>query len=297
MVMDGRALRYFIEVVRQGSFTRAASVLNVTQPAISKMIRQLEESLGMALLIRKGRTIELTQAGHLTYARGVKILEAMNALKADLRSFDGVVWGELCLGIPPLVGSTFFPRVMQTFKQRYPQVDVSVVEFGGKRIRDMVLSGHVDVGVTLMPYDPALFEGMIFANENLALVVPRNEKWANRDYVDLADLADEPFVMPSEDYLTSDRCREACRASGFVPREVGHSGQWDFLVAMVEAGIGVTFIPQTKESLFYSHRALVIPIRPAIGWQLALIWRRGGGKASAAVSAWVDVTRQVLNAA
>jgi DNA-binding transcriptional LysR family regulator len=292
--MDGRSLRYFVEVVRQGGFTRAAEVLNVTQPAISKMIRQLEENLGAPLLIRRVRSIELTEAGRLAYLRGVKILEGMSSLRADVEALKGKLWGKLCLGIPPLVGAAFFPRVLRTFNQLHPEVTVTVAEFGGKKIREMVLSGHVDVGVTLMPYDTFLFDGLTFAEEELSLVVPQTRKWREESCINLGDLADERFVMPTEDYLSSDRFREACRVHGFVPREVGHSGQWDFLAAMVEAGIGITFIPKAGEPLIRPHRVRILPIRPAIGWQLALIWRRGGGRASSAINAWVDVTRSVL---
>ena len=87
--MDGRGLRYFVEVVRQGGFTRASEVLNVTQPAISKMIRQLEDQLGVPLLIRGSKGIRLTDAGHIAYQHGLAILEQVEADFVEAVTADG----------------------------------------------------------------------------------------------------------------------------------------------------------------------------------------------------------------
>jgi DNA-binding transcriptional LysR family regulator len=291
--MDGRGLRYFVEVVRQGGFTRAAEALNVTQSAVSKMVRQLEDHLGAPLLIRGSQGIRLTDAGHLAYERGVKILEGICTLKADMDALQGLTRGSLRLGLPPMVGGSFFPLVLRAFRQRYPDVILTVVECGGRRIRDLILSGDVDVGVTLLPFDDGQFDGLAFADHELALVVPRTGKWTRCHGVDLADLADEPFVMLTEDFLTVERFREACLASGFVPKEAGRSGQWDFLAAMVEAGMGVSVLPTSMGKALRSYRVKLVPLRPAIRRRLALIWRRDGCP-PAAVHAWAAITRDVL---
>lgn len=293
MGMDGRGLRYFVEVVRQGGFTRAATVLNVTQPAISKMIRQLEDQLGVPLLVRGSRGIRLTDAGHVAYEHGVAILEGLGALKADVDALRGLTRGSLRLGMPPMVGGPFFPHVLQAFRQRHPDVVLSVIECGGKRIMDLILSGDVDIGVTMMPFDESQFDGLPFADQELALVVPRTRKWARCRRASLADLIDEPFVMLTEEFLTTDRFRETCRAIGFVPREVGHSGQWDFIVAMVEAGLGISVLPTSLTRALKAYRVRLLPIQPDIHRQLALIWRRDTPPL-ATVRAWVEVTRDVL---
>lgn len=192
-----------------------------------------------------------------------------------------------------MVGAAFFPYVLRAFRQCYPDVAISVVEYGGKRIRDLILSGDVDVGVTLTPFDDGKFDGMPFADQELALVVPESGKWMRCSQVELADLADEPFVMPTEEFLMADRFRDACRAIGFAPKEVGHSGQWDFLVAMVEAGLGVTLLPETSAQVLKPFRVRMVKLKPDIRWRIALIWRRGCCP-SAAVHAWVKVTRDIL---
>ncbi len=99
--MDVRALRYFTEVVRQQSFTRAAQALFVTQPTISKMVRQLEEELGCALLLRDGRRLHLTDSGQAVYQRGLAILQEFHQLEAEIGDINDLKTGQLRLGIPP----------------------------------------------------------------------------------------------------------------------------------------------------------------------------------------------------
>ncbi len=102
--MDVRTLRYFVEVVRQQSFTRAAEKLFVTQPTISKMLRHLEDELECTLLVREGRKLHLTDSGQAVYQRGLAILDEFRQLEAELEDISSVKKGVLRLGIPPMVG-------------------------------------------------------------------------------------------------------------------------------------------------------------------------------------------------
>lgn len=292
--MDGRELRYFVEVVRQGGFTRAARVLNVTQPTISKMIRQLEENLAASLLIRGPRGIRLTEVGRIAYERATHILRGMDDLKAEVDALMGISRGTLRLGLPPMIGATFFPDVLREFRRLFPEINLSVAEHGGKRIEEMILAAELDVGVSLMPFEAKLFDGLPVADHDLVLVAPQAGSWAARQTVALAELAEEPFVMLTEEFLTARLIREACREAGFAPREAGHSGQWDFLVAMVESGMGVTLLSAPTCRALQSYRVTMVPLRPPIRRQLALIWPHGSYQ-SFAVRAWIQLTRDILD--
>ncbi|WP_316975551.1 LysR family transcriptional regulator [Shumkonia mesophila] len=291
--MDGRGLRYFVEVVRQGGFTRAARVLNVTQPTISKMIRQLEENLAASLLVRSPRGIQLTDAGRIVYERATQILRDMNEMKAEVDALKGMVRGSLRLGLPPTAGASFFPGVLAEFRRRFPDVRLSVFEHGCKQVTELILAGDLDVGITLMPFDDRQFDGLPFAEDTLVLVAPRTGKWSRHDAVGLAELATEPFVMLTEEFLTAVLVREACRAAGFTPTEAAHSGQWDFLVTMVEAGLGVTLLPASMCQALKPHGVAMVPLKPEIRYQVALVWPRAGYPSFAA-RAWVRLTRDIL---
>ena len=130
--MDVRALRYFTEVVRQQSFTRAAQKLFVTQPTISKMLRQLEEELGCTLILRDGRRLHLTDSGQAVYQRGLTILQEFHQLEAEIGDINQLKTGELRLGIPPMVGMQIAGSI-SAFRRRYPGVQLKISEFGGLR--------------------------------------------------------------------------------------------------------------------------------------------------------------------
>ncbi len=117
--MDIRTLRYFVEVVRQQSFTRAAEKLFVTQPTISKMLKNLEDELNCTLLIRDGRKLLLTDTGRVVFERGQAILGEFSQLESELSDINHLHKGVLRLGIPPMVGMLMAEPISR-FRQRYP---------------------------------------------------------------------------------------------------------------------------------------------------------------------------------
>lgn len=148
--MDIRALRYFVELVREQSFTRASEKLFVTQPTISKMIRNMEEELGQPLLSRVGRRFTLTDSGQVLFNRAQTILAEMQQLEAELADLQSLQSGRLALGIPPMVGHVY-ADLIRTYRSRYPGVELSIVEYGGRRIEQAVLAGELDLAITMLP--------------------------------------------------------------------------------------------------------------------------------------------------
>ncbi len=132
--MDIRTLRYFVEVVRQQSFTRAAEKLFVTQPTISKMLKNLEDELNCTLLIRDGRKLLLTDTGRVVFERGLAILAEFRQLEAELSDINHLNKGVLRLGIPPMVGMLMAGPI-SLFRQRYPGVELKISEFGGLTVQ------------------------------------------------------------------------------------------------------------------------------------------------------------------
>ena len=135
--MDIRTLRYFVEVVRQQSFTRAAEKMFVTQPTISKMLRNLEDELNCTLLIRDGRRLLLTDTGQVVFQRGLAILAEFRQLEAELSDIKQLTNGVLRLGIPPMVG-TLMTGPIGVYQHRYPGVEFKISEFGGLTVQQAV---------------------------------------------------------------------------------------------------------------------------------------------------------------
>ena len=242
--MDVRALRYFVEVVRQQSFTRAAEQLYVTQPTISKMLRQLEDELGCTLLIREGRKLHLTDTGQAVYQRGLTILQEFKQLEAEISDINELKTGELRLGIPPMVGMQIAGSI-SAFRQRYPGVKLKISEFGGLTVQQAVLSGSLDIAMTALPVaDDLPLNSLALMSHPLCVLVPRTEQWLRRSHLPISELAGLPILIYNEEFSLNRQLMRAFQASGFTPQIAVRSGQWDFLAAMVQAGMGVAILPE-----------------------------------------------------
>jgi DNA-binding transcriptional LysR family regulator len=288
-----RALRYFVEVVRQQSFTVAAEQMFVTQPTISKMVKSLEDEIGSPLLLRDGRQMVLTDAGRIVYQRGQDVLAAHAQLQAELNDLGTLGSGELTIGIPPMGGSLFTPAIA-AFRVRYPKIDLKLFEQGSRAIEAALINGELELGGVLLPVDPDLIDVLPVTREVLWLVSRHGSRWDDLREVPLAGLATEQFVFYGESLALNDVVLNACRQAGFVPTIVGRSGHWDFMAALVQAGVGIALLPapycRRLDATQFTCRPVV---EPEIPWDMAIGWRRNGYLSHAA-RAWLEVARQTL---
>ncbi|WP_454010103.1 LysR substrate-binding domain-containing protein [Aeromonas sp. Marseille-Q7275] len=270
--MDIRALRYFVELVREKSFTRASEKLFVTQPTISKMIRSMEEVLGQPLLNREGHSFTLTDSGQVLFARGQLILAQMQQLEAELADLQSLQHGRLALGIPPMVGHVY-ADLIRAYRSRYPKVELSIVEYGGRRIEQAVLEGELDLAITMLPTRE---EGVLSALEldcyPIQVVLPDLPRWRGESEIRLADLQEEPFLLYTQAFTLSERLEQACQQAGFVPQVAARSSQWDFLTAMVRSGMGVAFLPEPICRRLTPDGLVLRPLLPELSWRLGVIW-------------------------
>ena len=289
--MDARTLRYFVEVVKQQSFTRAAETLYVTQPTISKMLKQLEEELDRPLLMREGRRLLLTDSGPAVYPHGLAILDEFKQLEAELEDIGSLKKGRLRLGIPPMVG-TQMADLIRDFRRQYPGIELMIAEFGGLTVQQAVMSGELDVALTALSAEtePTLNVQPLFSHP-LCAVVPRAERWLSRATVSLAELGEWPILIYNEDFALHRHLINAFQAAGVAPQIAVRSGQWDFLAAMVEAGIGIAILPEPICQRLDPAHLLWLPVAPRMMWQLGLIWRQGIYLPQSA-QAWIVACRE-----
>jgi DNA-binding transcriptional LysR family regulator len=291
--MELRALRYFVEVVRQQSFTLAAETLFVTQPTISKMVKALEEEIGTPLLLREGRQFVLTDAGRIVAQRGQDVLAAHAQLRAELNDLETLGRGELRIGIPPMGGTLFTPAIA-AFRQRYPKIELKLFEQGSRAIEAALLAAELELGAVLLPVDEAVFGLLPVSHHRLWLVAPAHSPWRGAESVALGELANEGFVFYGESLALNDVVMRACRDAGFTPSIVGRSGHWDFITALVGAGVGIALLPEPYCRPLDPERYTIVPVvEPEISWDMAIAWRKDGYLSNAA-RAWLDVARETL---
>ncbi|QDR79408.1 LysR family transcriptional regulator [Sporomusa termitida] len=274
--MDILHLTYFIEVAKQGSFTRAAQALHVSQPSISKMVRNLENELGVILIDRSGRKTKLTDAGQALYEHGINIIASLNNAAADLDALIGCRKGQIRIGIPPMVETSFFAIAIGEFKKKYPDILIDLIEVGSKAIEKMVEEGQLEIGVVVLPVkNKANFSLFAFVKDPIQLIVHPEHRLAARDIAHITDLADESVVMYRKDFALHDHIIEKCREYGFMPRVLCESSQWDFMVEIVAAKLGVALLPKMVCAKLAGGVVKALPLAEEIRpWHLAVIWKK-----------------------
>ncbi|MGL6335526.1 LysR family transcriptional regulator [Aeromonas jandaei] len=289
--MDIRALRYFVELVREQSFTRASEKLFVTQPTISKMIRNIEEELGQPLLNREGRRFTLTDSGQVLFQRAQTILAEMQQLEAELADLQSLQHGRLTLGIPPMVGH-LYADLIRAYRTRYPKVELTLVEYGGRLIEQAVLEGELDLAITMLPTKE---EGPLSALDldryPIQVVLPDQPRWRGDAPLRMEALQEEPFLLYTQAFTLSERLEQACREAGFVPQVAARSSQWDFLTAMVRSGMGVAFLPEPVCNRLNPEGLVLRPLEPELSWRLGVIWPRER-YLSRTAEAWLELCRK-----
>lgn len=217
--MDLKQLDYFVHVAELGSFTRAATVLRVAQPALSRQVRSLEVELRQPLFDRNGRGVTLTEAGKRLLAHGRGILQQVERARQDLEDQRGAASGRLAIGLPPSVGRTLTGPLVEAFRARFPKATLTVVEGLSTYTLEWLLLGRVDCAVVYNVTPAAAFDLVPVLDEPLFLVSARGAAAeAVGKPVTLARLAEHELVMPSRPHSIRMLIETALAAATLKPR-------------------------------------------------------------------------------
>lgn len=290
--MEVRTLRVFVEVVRRGGFSSAAAVLESTQSAVSKAVKALEDEVGQPLLVRTGRSNTLTAAGEIVYRRAVRLLAERDDMLSELDNLRGLRRGVLKLGLSPIGSSTLFAPLFAIYRQRYPNVEIRLVEHGSHRLRELLRNGEIELGAAMFPPCEELDQEVV-RREPLMVVVPHTHTLATRASLSLAEVAHLPFILFDNSFTLNRIIGDACTRAGFEPEVIARSAQVDFIVELVAAGVGIGFLPESLAR--NAGRRAIRPIKlddEDTDWFVAVAWRRDA-YVSHAARAWLEVVREV----
>jgi LysR family nitrogen assimilation transcriptional regulator len=192
-----RQLESFVRVAELGSFSKAARVLDIAQPALSRQVRQLETDLRETLLLRNGRGVSLTPAGRRLVEHGVQILQQVAQARADLGAQRDAPVGQVTIGLPPSIGRRLTQPLIEAFRAELPLARVTIVEGLSTYIAEWITSGRADLGLVYNPEPSPALEITPLLREPLCLVQPavRTRK-AAPPTVALRELSALPLILP-----------------------------------------------------------------------------------------------------
>lgn len=268
--MDTRTLRYFQAVAEFGGYSRAAEYLRLTQPALSRQIRQLEGELGATLFHRHGHGITLTDAGRMLLARAHAILRALEQAKDEVRG-GGEISGSVSLAVPPAAGSYLIPPLMKRIAASYPNISIKIVGGYSGYIHEWLVRGAVDLACL---HDPLPQKGFAITSllREPVFVVGRTGQFPRAGAIPVSDLPRLPLILPSRPNASRrllDGWMAERRLSLNLRMEVDDPS---IIRALLRAGEGFSILSRGSIDTELRHGELEArPLRPAASWQLALV--------------------------
>jgi DNA-binding transcriptional LysR family regulator len=249
--MELRHLRYYVAVAEECHFGRAATRLHMAQPPLSQQIKQLESELGVQLLVRSTRRVELTPAGEHYLARARDVLAAVDDAGEQARRIAAGDVGHVTIGFTGTATYELLPSLSKTLRTELPGVEVDLRgEMLTPSQTEALLEGRIDVGLLRPPVGDADIVTRILRQEPLIAALPDGHRLAAATHVAIADLRHETLVgYPSHHRsVIHDAVQEACRAAGFTPRPT-EVAETSTLISFVAAGLGVALVPRSVQHL------------------------------------------------
>lgn len=292
--IDLRQMRSFAIVAEELHFGRAAKKLGIAQPPLSQQIRRLETKVGCQLFDRGTRRVELTEAGRALLATARRILlEATNGVEQARQVARGDA-GVLDIGFPPSVALAILPKVIRSFRERYPGIELRLSELPTTPQRDALRTGGLDVGFLREPEPDGTLQMETVMMERFIAVLPSvHHLAASRAAVPLASLAKEPFVLFRRDIgpLLYGRVLGLCGQAGFVPRIVQESLEYQTVVSLVKAGLGISIVPQCVSSLRLEGVTYKTLTPSKARTAVVMCWHKDNRRA--ALQRFIEVSRRV----
>ena len=245
-MLDIRRLRVLREVARQGSFSAAAHALGYTQPAISRQVALLERETAATLLERRPGGVRLTDAGTLLVSHADAVLARLNEAEEQLHELLGRGGGTLRMSTLTSAAATLAPPAITRFRERLPEVALSISVSDPRTVLDQLRDGDVDLAVCNEDthLDLPDIDGVRLFEEPMFIALARTHPLANRRRLRLAELADEPWMLGTADACPdSSRFVRACHSAGFDPRIAFRHDDYTAVLGFVAAGVGVAPVP------------------------------------------------------
>lgn len=271
-MLDLKRLKSFVVVAEEGNIGRAALRLYVSQPALSRRLRELESELGFSLFAPHGRGIRLTGEGRGFLVHCRDLVAHAEALDERARTYARGECGVLRVGASPQMLERLFPELLLRYQPRFPMVDIELSEGASTEHHQRLVDGEIDLAVITPPADARLASRLLPTLALLAAVpIARRADW--RESVAVESLAATPVLVLHEGYVSRQIFDSAFRLSNARPRIVLESGAPRTILALAEAGRGIAIIPSTVSVdsrklhvVPLTHRGETLEIRASLCW-------------------------------
>lgn len=269
--MDIRQLKYFLTIAEKGSITKAAKQLHMAQPPLSKQLKLLEEELGIKLIERNTRKLQITDAGRILQYRSRQILELTKNTKKELENLKDGFKGILSIGTVASSGTTILLKKLNNFHEKYPHINFKIRESNTSEILKLLDTGIIEIGMVFTPFNSEKFESLLLPSESMVIAVKQDSYFDTaKSKISLNDLINKPLIV---DHKFKDMLISSCHQIGFEPRILCENEDARAVLLWAITGIGIGIIPKSASDLISGLNLKYIEIdelslktRPAVVW-------------------------------
>ncbi len=274
--MDIRVLQYFLTIAEEENITRAAEKLNMSQPPLSRQIRQLETELGVMLLERGHRKIQLTEAGYFLKNRSLEILELVTRTKEQIRERCDGASGTIAIGSIETASSSILPILIARYKKSYPKVSFDIWNGNSDDIMERLDKGLIDLGIVRETFNSQRYESIWLPKEPWVVLLHRDTRLGQLpgNEIDLAALAEEPIIIPSAT-ARGEEIRQWFHSVGVTPQVFCVYNAMLSAIMLVREKTGAALCPSSAQNIF-SDKAIVCKtiIHPSVASSPVFIWKK-----------------------
>ena len=266
-------IHYFLETVKQGSISKAAQVLHVSQPSISAAIKNLEHELGINLFHRIKMRLSLTREGAYFAEQGQKIIDAADQLVFDMKEI-AQKHNQIRIGVPPMIGTFLFPSIFDAFNEKHPQIQMTMSEQGSLMVQQQVKLDQLDVAIAVMDLKKNDgFEVLPITRTQLWFCVSPQHPLADEPDVVLETIGNYPIILFKDDAYQSALLMNCFQQQGVDPHVLLYSSQLYTIKKIIAKGKAGAFL--FKELVAMDQDIIGIPLRDPIEMDICLIWKKG----------------------
>ncbi|SDP36251.1 LysR family transcriptional regulator [Actinacidiphila guanduensis] len=273
--MELRTLCFFVAVVEEESFTRAAARLQVAQSAVSHRIGLLEHELGERLFERNSHGVRLTEAGRVLLPLANNAVASVQALKSEFESRQARLTGPLLLGAVEGVEYAPLPALIGAFRYAHPSVTVRLIGGQSSALIDLVSQGTLDTAVVALPPKPLPpgLQSTALREEEIVAVVPVDSSFASRKSIPLDILVGKPLITYGPDSSARSWIERAFRNSGADLVVSYATNDVALHTALVGSGVGISLSARDHCALTHGQGLSVLPLQPPVNYPKAIVWR------------------------
>jgi DNA-binding transcriptional LysR family regulator len=304
--MDFRELQYMLMVAEEKSFSKAAQKLYIAQPSLSQYIQKVEQQMGVQLFDRSSSPLNLTFAGELYVETAKRILDLKDQLSQQIEDIANLKKGRLSIGLSSFRSTYIMPLLLPLFHERFPGIEVVLYEGTSVELENSALNGTTDITITTLPIQENLLSYESIFTEEVLIALPPNYKISESllessptqnkyPQISLAALSKEPFILLKQNQKLHQIATSLCRQAGFKPRIILESESIEAAHALVAAGIGVAFIPDTlaKFKKVSSHPQY-FSLRGQAPSRTVIIAYRKGRYLSRPANEFINIAKEIL---